>query len=192
MSGVKGQESECSLISLLCNHFMKKLIVFICNGNIHRSVIAAESLRKILKDNKIKPRFSISSYGLQGTKGTDLPKHKHLSEYPKEWGAAQPTLQALGIDISKHSFQKITPTVMEKASVVIAMDDTVYSRAKNSLAKQFPEYRAKIHRFSELTENGEVIKDLAGSGNEKLHKEIIENIYSSLLKKYKDILDWAE
>lgn len=171
---------------------MERLIVFICNGNIHRSVIAAESLRKILKDNKIKAKFSVSSYGLQGTKGTDLPKHKHLSEYPKEWKAAKPTLQNFGINISKHSFQKITPIVMKKASVVIAMDDKVYSRAKNSLAKQFPKYKSKIHRFSELTENNKVVKDPAGSGSEKLHKEIIENIYSTLSKKYKDILEWSE
>ena len=171
---------------------MKRLIVFICNGNIYRSVIAAESLRKILIDNKISPKLSVSSYGLQGTKGTDLPKHNHLSEYPKEWKAAKPTLQNFGIDISKHSFQKITPTVMKKASVVIAMDNKVYSRAKNSLTKQFPKYKAKIHRFSELTENKRIVKDPAGSGSEKLHKEIIENIYSTLSKKYKDILEWVE
>lgn len=171
---------------------MKGPIVFICNGNIHRSVIAAESLRKILKDNKISPIFLVSSYGLQGTKGTDLPKYKRLSEYPKEWKAAKPTLQNFGIDISKHSFQKITPTVMKKASVVIAMDDKVYSGVKNSLAKQFPKYKGKIHRFSELTENNKVVKDPAESGSEKLHKEIIENIYSILSKKYKDILGWAK
>lgn len=171
---------------------MKGLIVFICNGNIHRSVIAAESLRKILKEKKIGPKFSVTSYGLQGTKGTDLPKHKNLSEYPKEWKAAKPTLQNFSIDISKHSFQKITPAVMKKASVVIAMDDKVYSRAKNSLTKQFPKYKTKIHRFSELTENKRVVKDPAGSGSEKLHKEIIENIYFTLSKKYKDILEWSK
>ncbi|TSC71354.1 MAG: Uncharacterized protein G01um101448_1214 [Parcubacteria group bacterium Gr01-1014_48] len=171
---------------------MNKLVVFICNGNIHRSVIAAESLRKILKDNRISPKLSVSSYGLQGTKGTDLPKHKHLSEYPKEWKAAKPTLQNFGIDISKHSFQKITPTVMKKASVVIAMDDKVYSRAKNSLTKQFPNYKGKIHRFSELTMNHRSIKDPAGSGSEKLHKKIIEDIYSTLAKRYKDILVWIK
>ncbi|PIQ30980.1 MAG: hypothetical protein COW61_04565 [Candidatus Yonathbacteria bacterium CG17_big_fil_post_rev_8_21_14_2_50_46_19] len=171
---------------------MCKLIVFICNGNIHRSVIAAESLRKMLKNNKVSPKLSVTSYGLQGTKGTDLPKHKHLSEYPKEWKAAKPTLQNFDIDISKHSSQKITPTVMKKASVVIAMDDKVYSRAKNSLKKQFPDYKGKIHRFSELTMHHRNIKDPAGSGNEKLHKKIIEDIYSTIAKRYEDILKWIK
>lgn len=171
---------------------MKKLIVFICNGNIHRSVIAAESLRKILKERKIGQNFSVASYGLQGTKGTGLPKHKHLSEYPKEWKAAKPTLQKFGIDISKHSFQKISGAVMKKASAVIAMDNKVYSTAKNSLMNQFPNYAEKTHRFSELTPHNRVIKDPAGSGSEKLHRKIIRDIHSTLSKKYKDILGWVE
>lgn len=171
---------------------MKKLIVFICNGNIHRSVIAAESLRKILKERKTSQNFFVDSYGLQGTKGTDLPKHKHLSEYPKEWKAVKPTLQKLGIDISKHSFQKISPTVMKKASVIIVLDNKVYSGVKNSLMKQFSNYAEKIHRFSELTMNHRSIKDPAGSGSEKLHKKVIRDIYSTLDKKYKGILAWTE
>ncbi len=171
---------------------MKKLIVFICNGNIHRSVIAAESLRKMFKERKIGSKFLVDSYGLQGTKGTEMPKHNHLSEYPKEWEAAKPTLQKLGIDISKHNFQKISASVMKRASVVIAMDNKVYLGAKNSLTKQFPNYKEKIHRFSELTMNHVVLKDPAGSGSEKLHKKIIGDIHSMLAKKYKDILGWIE
>lgn len=171
---------------------MKKIIVFICNGNIHRSVIAAESLRKIFKERKIGQNFSINSYGLQGTKGIDLPKHKHLSEYPKEWKAAKPTLQEFDIDISKHSFQKISGAVMKKASAVIAMDNKVYLTAKNSLMNQFPNYAEKIHRFSELTTHNRVIKDPAGSSDEKLHREIIRSIYSVLNKKFSDILGWTK
>lgn len=171
---------------------MKKLIVFICNGNIHRSVIAAESLRKILKEQKIFQIFLVDSYGLQGTKGTDLPKHAHLWEYPKEWKAAKPTLQKFGIDISNHSFQKISEAAMKKAGAVIAMDNKVYSTAKNSLMNQFPNYAEKIHRFSELTAHNKVIKDPAGSSSEKLHRKIIGDMYSTLSKKYKNILKWVE
>ena len=171
---------------------MKKHIAFVCNGNIHRSVVAAESLRKILNERKIGQSFFVDSYGLQGTKGTDLPKHKHLFEYPKEWEAAKPTLQKLDIDISKHSFQKISGAVMRKANTVIAMDNKVYSRAKNSLMNQFPNYASKVHCFSELTKRNRVIKDPAGSGSKKLHKEVIENILSTLSKKYKEVLAWTE
>ena len=171
---------------------MKKLIIFICNGNIHRSVIAAESLRQILKKKKLDQISTIDSYGLQGTKGTDLPKHKNLSEYPKESKAAKPVLQKLGIDISKHSFQKISGVVMKRASAVIAMDAKVHLLAKNSLVNQFPKHKNKIHCFSELTINHKDIKDPAGSGSAKLHKEVIESIYSTLKDKYKDILTWVK
>jgi len=172
--------------------FMKKFIVFICNGNIHRSVIAAESLRKILKERKINQKIFVDSYGLQGTKGTELPKYKHLSEYPREWNAAKPILQKLDIDISKHSFQKISGAVMKKANMVIAMDNKIYSTAKNSLMNQFPNYTEKIHRFSELTIHNKVIKDPAGSSDVKLHRKIIQNIYSTLNKKFREILGWMK
>lgn len=171
---------------------MRKLIVFVCTGNIHRSVIAAESLRKILKEKKVSPKFSIASYGLQGTKGTAVPRQKHLSEYPKEWEAAKPTLRKLNIDIRKHSFQKISASVMKKASVVIAMDDKVYSKAKNSLMKQFPEQACKIHRFSELTSLHKSVRDPAGSSDERLHGEIIKSIHSTLNERSEDIFGWVE
>lgn len=168
------------------------MIIFVCNGNIHRSVIAAECLRNIFKEKKISPSFSVNSYGLQGTMGTDLPKHKHLSEYPKEWKAAEPTLQELGIDISKHDFQKVSTNTIKTASIIIAMDDKVYSEAQNSLMRQFPTQAHKIHRFSELTTGNKTIEDPSGSGNKKLHRRIIKCIYSTLRKKYKNILVWAE
>lgn len=171
---------------------MKKLIIFVCNGNIHRSVIAAEILRKMLRERKADRNFSVDSYGLQGTKGTELPKHKHLSDYPKEWKAAKPTLQEFGIDIKKHSFQKITTAAMKKVSVVIAMDDKVHSEAKNSLMKQFPNQGYKIHRFSELTPRYRPLKDPAGSGDEKVHRDVIKTIHSTLSKKFEDILAWAK
>ncbi len=76
-----------------------------------------------------------------------MPKHKHLSEYPKEWKATKPTLERLGIDISKYSFQKASAHVMEKANVVIVMDNKVYSEEKNSLMNQFSDQAHKIHLF---------------------------------------------
>ena len=171
---------------------MKRLVIFVCNGNIHRSVIAAQVLRKTLKNGGINSKFSVDSYGLQGTKGTNPPRHKRLSDYPKEWRAARPVLDRFGIDISGHSFQRISAGIMKKASVVIAMDDKVYSRARNSLLKQFPKHIEKIHRFSELTADHKVIKDPAGSGNASVHRKTIQNIYFTLHRKYKDILAWVK
>lgn len=171
---------------------MKKLIIFVCNGNIYRSVVASEFLQKILKEKKIGSKFSVDSYGIQGTGGTNPPKHKSLLEYSKEWKAAKPTLDEIGVDVKRHKFQKISARIMKKADVIIAMDDKVYSRAKNSLTKQFSNYSSKIHRFSELTSNRKAIKDPLGNGDKKFHKKTIQVIYSTLDKKYKRILGWSE
>ena len=170
---------------------MKKLIIFVCNGNIHRSVIAAESLKKMLKERGIGKEFSVDSYGLQGTMGTEIPKHKRLSEYPKEWKAAKPTLRQLDIDISQYTFQKVSAGIIKRANVVIAMDGRTYSRASNSLMKQFPDQAHKIHCFSELTLHNKSIKDPAGSGNKKVHQQIITNIYSTVNRKVGSILNWV-
>ncbi|HEY4498796.1 MAG TPA: hypothetical protein VJH94_01900 [Candidatus Paceibacterota bacterium] len=170
---------------------MKKVIAFICNGNIQRSVIAAESLKRVLRELHIDSGFSVVSFGLQGTGGTNPPKHTYLSKYPKEWMAAKPTLERLDIDIRRHRFQKISERAMKKAHVIIAMDNKTYSRAKNSLIKQFPNYKEKIHRFSKLTAHHTEIIDPSGSGSERLHKKVIEIIYSTVTKKYKEILKWV-
>jgi len=171
---------------------MKKLIIFICNGNIERSVIAAECLRNILKEKDLDSTFFVDSYGIQGTCDTQKPNHKHLSEYPEEWSVAEPCLTELGIDISNHTYQTISDEIMEKASIVIAMDEKVYSTAQNSLLGQFPSHIKKVHRFAELADNDIDIKDLVGSGSKELHTELIKEIYSTVEKKYKEILAWVE
>ena len=119
-----------------------------------------------------------------------MPKHTRLSEYPLEWAAARPTLKKIGLDMSKHSFQKISAAAVKRADVILAMDDKVYSRAKNSLIKQFPDFKNKMHRFSELTADHKSIEDPAGSNDQKFHKRIIERIYTTLENKYGVILKW--
>lgn len=166
--------------------------MFVCNGNIHRSVIAAESLRKVLKENKISSKFLVTSCGLQGTGGTEPPKRKHLSEYPKEWKAAKPSLQKYGIDIGQHHSQKISEATVKKAGVIIAMDNKVYATARNSLLKQFPKYKNKIHRFSDLSGTRRSVKDPSGSGSVQLHAEIIGSIYASTTNGYEEILRWVK
>ncbi|MFA5030037.1 MAG: hypothetical protein WC495_00400 [Patescibacteria group bacterium] len=170
---------------------MKKVILFICNGNIHRSVVAERSLKKILLDKGLKRKFIVASYGLQGTKGTTRPLHNKLIQYPKEYKAAQPTLAKLGINIGSHSYQKITSKAIRRASVIIAMDKMVYSKNKNSLLQQFPMTKNKIHLFSELTIRHRNIPDPSGTGDKKLHEHIIKNIYFTVRKKVDTILRWA-
>lgn len=169
---------------------MKKSIIFICNGNIERSPIAAYCLNDIFNKKQLAAKYKAGSFGLQGTQNTAHPLHKKLSEYPKEYKAAYPTLKKLQIDISKHTYKKITLSTINSAATIIAMDKKVYSSAKNSLVKQFPFAKNKIHIFSEITLNHKNIKDPAGNGSRKIHEQVIKQIKSTINKNYKKILAW--
>lgn len=171
---------------------MKKTILFICNGNIHRSVIAEKYLSGVLRQKGLDKKFTVTSYGLQGTKGTAKPLHKNLKEYLKEYKVALPMLHKFRIDVTDHVFQKITPIAVKKATVIIAMDKKVYLNSKNSLLKQFPKAKNKIHTFSEITKNHQDIKDPAGSGSAKVHGAVIKNICFTIKKNLKTILSWTD
>ena len=167
---------------------MKKSIIFICNGNIERSVIAAQCLNNLLEKKQLTAKYKADSFGLQGTKNTPNPLYKKLSQYPKEYKAAYPTLKKLKIDISKHTYKKITLSAISYATTIIAMDKKVYSSAKNSLLKQFPFAKNKLHIFSEITLNHKNIKDPHGNGNSKIHEQVIQQIQVAINKNYKKIL----
>jgi protein-tyrosine-phosphatase len=93
--------------------------------------------------------------------------------------------------LTGHISHKITPAVVKKAAVIIALDKKVYSTAKNSLQKQFPKEKYKIHLFSELTKKHKDIKDPSGSGSARVHKSIIHTIYFTIKKRQNSILDWT-
>lgn len=163
-----------------------------CNGNIHRSVIAEMCLANILKLSGQASKYKTASYGLQGTMGTAKPLHKNLREYTTEWKAAASALCYFNIDITKHRYRKITRRVLQNSAVVIAMDKKVYSQEKNSLLKQFPDQKNKIHLFSKLTKNHKEIKDPSGISSTKVHQATIKNIYLTIKNKSGVILNWTK
>jgi len=165
---------------------MKK-IIFVCKGNIHRSVIAEAVFRKILKKQNLTNEIAVSSYGIQGTMGTRPPKGMQLSDYPREWQISQPILQKFNIDITKHYFQTIAKGVIEDVDLVIAMDDEVHKESKNALVKQFPAYMDKIYCFYKFTD-GKSIKDLSGNVDPSSHEQVIKYIYQTLHTKFLNIL----
>lgn len=169
---------------------MKKLIVFVCNGNIHRSVVAEICLKQELKKRRLDNKFIVISMGLQGSAGTNFPKYKNLSEYPKEWKIQKPILEELGIDISEHSSKPIDRKIVEKASLILAMDRKVLIDLPNSLTKQFPEHRDKIKLFMELERKMEDVPDCFGSSDVKLHHYVDEKIVKTLKKKIGLIVDF--
>lgn len=154
---------------------MNKLIVFVCHGNIHRSVVAERALRQLLRETGIN-KIKVISRGLLGTAGTKPPKHKCLAGYPDEWSITGPILQELGIDVSGHKAKPIDKKTLENATAVFAMDRKVLFDLPYSLTRQFPEHKIKYHLFSEIIGEEEDIPDCDGSADVELHRRANKRI----------------
>jgi protein-tyrosine-phosphatase len=176
------------------NDRRRKMILFVCNGNIERSVVAEKYFIRVLEKAGLDGIFLVFSCGLQGTRGTTKPLHRNLKEYSKEWAAALPGLRQFDIAeaVAGHISRVITPAIVKKATVIIAMDDKTYSVAENFLLRQFPEAKHKIHSFSELTPDHEEVKDPAGIGNRRVHQSLIAAICSALEDNFEIILNWVK
>src|SRR3989338_8585815 len=84
----------------------KKSVLFICTGNIFRSISAEYALRKFLQESK--EDWRVDSAGT-------IAKPWHMHPKTKE------TLQKLGIAKPHHKPKKVNKDMLEKYDVVIAM-----------------------------------------------------------------------
>ncbi len=151
-----------------------KIILVVCNGNIHRSVIAEHCLKRSLKRQELDKEFIVVSRGIQGTCGTKIPTGKNLYDYPMELSCTKPALDELGIVIPKEQEKiPIDLSVVESASVILAMEKGTLLERPNSLLKQFPRYSYKMRLFRELEGKNENVPDCFGSNDKNLHQEVV-------------------
>lgn len=85
-----------------------KHIIFVCTGNSCRSPMAEGFLKRIAQERS-QLDITVSSAGISAMNG-----------YPASAEAVQ-VMRELGIDISSHRSRTITTSVLEDASVVVAM-----------------------------------------------------------------------
>ena len=166
---------------------MKK-ILFICQGNIERSVTAKVVLEKILKDNNLDTEFVVDSKGLQGSMGTKPTEHSNISGYPDLYLGAKPILDELGIDIVNHISMPVTQEDINSSNLVIAMDKKLLDEFDNSLMKQFPESKEKFFLFTNLYGNTVGLEDSQYFTDEVMHRESITTIYKTLNTHWKELL----
>lgn len=164
-----------------------KVVLFVCKGNIHRSVVAEMCLNQELEKIGISSQFEIMSRGIQGCCGTAKPKHANMTHYETEWSLTKPVLERLGIDlsgISKSTAMSVKRSDIRKADVVYAMELAVLGKSDNalpnSLLVQFPEYSSKIHFFGEIEGTGQELLDCGGSKNKELHVLVNERIVNGI------------
>jgi protein-tyrosine-phosphatase len=172
---------------------MRRLILTVCNGNIHRSVIAASIIAAALADKCLEDRYAVLSRGIAGTCNTPAPAGKHIRDYPTEWGHTKTALQEIGVDIPDN--QRATPITrsdVERASVILAMDKLVLSEKDNSLHRQFPDGVAKMRLFTELAGKNEDVPDLFRSRDAELYKRVIHTLYDTVSQNFDTLLKLAD
>ncbi|MFC1613250.1 hypothetical protein ACFL23_02860 [Patescibacteria group bacterium] len=163
---------------------MKKLVVCVCHGNIHRSVIAEHCFNLVFRQRGLDKELFAISRGIQGTMNTDLPKYANLYNYEKELTYSEPFLKQIGVCIpQKQMARPITATILGQASIVLAMDHKVLIAEKNNLVRQFPEYGYKMRLFLELAGSFDDVIDCCGSDDIKLYQQTIMMINTIATKR---------
>lgn len=171
------------------------VILFVCMGNIHRSVVAEMCLKQELEKIGISDQFEIMSRGIQGCCGTTKPKHVNMTHYETEWSLTKPILERLDIDFSeiyKRTAMSVKRSDIRKSDVVYVMELAVLGKSDNSLPnsllKQFPEYSSKIHFFGEIEKTSQELLDCCGSENKELHNLVNERIVDSIRANLRKII----
>ncbi len=169
-------------------------VLFVCVGNIQRSVIAERAFRNILFEKGITD-VHVFSRGIQGYQGIKPPEHLCLKDYPAVWEASRYVLEELGISLDGHQAAPICLSDVEQAHVIIAMEESVLSgpivgeKRVSGLWDLFPAYRSKMHCFGEL-DGSSGLQDCGDSKRRETHEEMIRSLVQILQSRYEIIFDW--
>lgn len=158
---------------------MKRLIVFVCRGNIHRSVLAQIVLEE---SSAVRKRYNIISRGIQGMPNFPPPQFSNLSQYTEEWNITRPILEKISVPIDSfaaHQAKALDEAIMQEAYLVIAMDIKVH----NILQEIFPEYNTKTVLFSTFIGESQDIDDCAESSNHEKHERVNRFIVDGVREK---------
>src|SRR3989338_615333 len=177
----------------------KKLVLTVCSGNIHRSVIAQLCLDRELVNIEKDTEFEVLSRGIQGTMGTNPPEHPNLRYYPMEYGHTDPCLREIGIEIT--AGQKATvidEQIVKEASLILAMDKEVLSEKRTpkgepmSLTDQFSEHAFKMRLFMELVGEKGDVQDCGEKDDADFHRQEVMSINEVAKAGIHTMIRWVE
>lgn len=94
---------------------MKKSVLFVCTGNICRSVTAEGVFRKLVRDVGLEGHFHIDSAGTQGYHTGDVPDLR-----------SQDAAKRRGYDLSPLRARKVERADFDRFDLILAMDDDHY------------------------------------------------------------------
>lgn len=143
-------------------------ILFVCTGNIFRSMSAEYLFKKYLKDNKL-TRFEVSSAGIIAKK-----QKANLDLVEK--------LSSLGISISKHKQRKLTKKILDESDIVIAMDKTHFD-----FIKQKFNYHSILYNLLAIGEESSVLDIDSIKNFEKKPLDVKKHIQKTVIYLNKTI-----
>ncbi len=112
-----------------------KNILFVCTGNSCRSVMAAELLKKMLKDKAV--NFKINSAGTSALEGMGASSE------------AQRVMLKEGIDVSVHRSRRINNEMLEKADLILVMEKV----HRDIILNMMPEADKRTYLLKSFVEN---------------------------------------
>lgn len=167
----------------------KKLIVFVCKGNIARSPFAEAITQKELIKKRIDDKYRVISRGVQGTVVDPQPvKFSNIVSYKKLYQEAKPILDKFKVDLSDHSSQIIDEETAHSAAIILAMDQ----RIQDDLLQLFPKQKEKIYLFSELIGKRIGIVDPETVSGVDTQNNIFTGIYATIINGLPTLLSLTE
>jgi protein-tyrosine phosphatase len=127
-----------------------KLILFVCTANICRSPMAAALMRRRIAELGLADQVEVQSAGVWARDGEEASA-----------GAAR-ALGQLGLSLADHRSQAMTAELLEKASIVLVMEE----QHRRSLFYLEPKHLRKVFLLSEMAGRSEEIADPYGGPEE--------------------------
>jgi protein-tyrosine phosphatase len=123
-------------------------VLFICTGNIFRSLTAEYALRAALSDGS---DIVVSSAGTE--------------DYPHVvWPVVRDYLHAKGLDVSRHARRTLTPQILQTADVAVAMSTDHQEFVRTRLKRNIPLFTEACGLTpAPLLDVGEAVPDYASN-----------------------------
>ena len=153
---------------------MKRVIVFVCTGNVCRSPMAAVLFADHARRAGESHLFEVRSAGTWALEGEPAS------------GNAIVAMTQRGIDLQAHRGTMLDRTIMEQADVVIVMT----RNHREAINAEFPLFRAKVHLMSELQNRVYDIGDPYG-GPLNEYESTARQLEGLIRSGYEQIKQWA-